>query len=261
MLEDALNSIKAHLYDRAVSPLMGSIIVSWVVWNYKLPLLLISKEPILEKYRIISEVLYATNASIYLNGLLYPILTAATYIFIYPYPAEFVFKFTRNRQKSISNIKRQIEGEALLTVKESMELRREIDKLEDEFMAILGKKEAEIEKLRNELNEMNVQGIGANTSSKEEGKKINSNKALNDTEHEILQLLDDSNASESTIIAIFEGRRSSNWVKYHIEKLEKLGLIRSATDDFGDDEWTITYNGRTYLIENQLDFENYALAQ
>lgn len=250
MLEDVFNSIKAHLYDRAVSPLMGSVIVSWVVWNYKLLLLLISKESFLEKYRIISEVLYTTKASIYLDGLLYPTLTAAAYIFIYPYPAEFVFRFTRHRQKSISNIKREIEGEALLTVKESIVLRREINKLEDVFIADLGKKDAEIERLRNELDERNVQNIDTSIISVEGVKKRKSNIELNEIENEILQMLEDSSVSESTIFRLFEGRKSSNWIKYHLEKLEKMGFISAMIDELGDEAWKITYNGRTYLIEN-----------
>lgn len=259
MLEDVFNSIKAHLYDRAVSPLMGSVIVSWVVWNYKLPLLLISKESFLEKHRIISEVLYTTKASIYFDGLLYPILTAVAYIFIYPYPAEFVFRFTRHRQKSISNIKREIEGEALLTVKESIVLRREINKLEDVFIADLGKKDAEIERLRNELDEKNVQNIDTSVISVDDVKNKKSNIKLNETEHELLQLLEDSKADESTIVRLYEGRKPPNWIKYHLEKLAKMGFISTVTDEFGDKAWDITYNGRKYLIENELAFESYAI--
>ncbi|MEH8161271.1 helix-turn-helix domain-containing protein [Aeromonas veronii] len=251
MLEDVFNSIKAHLYDRAVSPLMGSFIVSWIVWNYKLPLLIMSKEPILEKYRIISEVLYTSESSIYLNGLAYPTLTALAYIFIYPYPAEFVFKFTRNRQKSISNIKRRIESETLLTIKESVELRREIERLEDVFIADLGKKDAEIERLKVKLNE----STPAKIDTENEGGSIINNMLLNETEYEILSILEDENISESTIVRLFDGRRTTGWVKYHLEKLERLGLINKTRDEFGDEVWYITYNGRTYLIEKQLAFE------
>ncbi|WP_323945461.1 hypothetical protein [Aeromonas caviae] len=250
MLEDAFNSIKAHLYDRAVSPLMGSIIVSWLAWNYKFPMLLISKEPILEKYRIINEVLYSTDSSIYLYGVLYPILTALAYIFIYPFPAEFVFKFTRNRQKSISNIKKYIEGETLLTVKESIALRREIDSLEDIFIADLEKRDAEIERLKGQLNSSNGIENNSHSASREDVNNITKPMELDDAEYEILQALEDSDFPESSIIRMLEGRKSSAWVKYHIEKLKRLGFISSVRDEFGDHELTITYDGRTHLINS-----------
>ena len=115
MFDEILKSIKAHLYERSVSPLMGSFIVAWGVWNYKFFLVILSGMPVVDKFEMIEKTLFPTYMQMLLQGTLYPFLTAMVYLFIYPYPAKKVFEFSRNRQKEISDIKRKIEDETLLT--------------------------------------------------------------------------------------------------------------------------------------------------
>jgi hypothetical protein len=44
MFDDAIKSIRAELYERVASPLLGSFIVSWLIWNYRLILLIFFDE-------------------------------------------------------------------------------------------------------------------------------------------------------------------------------------------------------------------------
>ena len=154
MLDDMFKSVKAQLYERAVSPLIGSIVISWSLWNYKFILLMVSGLKVTDKYKIIDEVLFTTWQQAYLQGALYPIATAVFYLYLYPYPAKYVFEFTRNRQKEISDIKRKIEDETLLSVKESRAIRREIYALEEEMQKDIERKDSEIERLRKELEDI-----------------------------------------------------------------------------------------------------------
>ncbi len=150
MYSEAVKSVRAHLYERSVSPLMGSFIVSWVVFNYKFILLVFSGIPVVEKLALIDSTIFSTSYDIYLQGFLFPFGMSLVYLFGYPYPAKFVFRFTRNRQKEISDIKKEIEEETLLTVEESRLIRRELYKIEEELQQSITRKDSEIEGLRKE---------------------------------------------------------------------------------------------------------------
>ena len=57
MLDDLSKSIKASLYERATSPLFGAFVISWLAWNYRFVLTVISSMSAKEKfsYRVLSE--------------------------------------------------------------------------------------------------------------------------------------------------------------------------------------------------------------
>lgn len=242
MLEDTLNSIKAHIYDRTVSPLMGSIVVSWLAWNYKLPLLLFSKEPILEKFRIINEVLYSTNQDVYLNGCLYPLVTAGAYLFLYPFPAEYVYKFTRTKQKNMSDIKKKIEGETLLTVDESRRIHRAIDEAKEKHLAEIDSKNAEIKRLQDDIVELRKDNKTVEiqeTAAEAYDYKVKPEEEL------LLERLTKNGLTKSGIIGFFDADMDNNTVMYHIGNLENNGLIELDNNDV----YQITYEGRKYIIE------------
>ncbi len=152
MLDDIFKSIRAQLYERAVSPLMGSFVLSWSLWNYKFILLLFSEATIIEKYTLIEDVLFVTWPQILIGGFLGPLGTALFYLFIYPYPAKLVFKFSKNRQKEITNLKKEIEDETLLTIQESRTLRNAIRKMGDQFQEDFSGKDDKIKNLKEGLS-------------------------------------------------------------------------------------------------------------
>jgi len=41
MITDILNSIKANLYERVTSPLVGTFLFSWIIFNWRIPIVLI----------------------------------------------------------------------------------------------------------------------------------------------------------------------------------------------------------------------------
>lgn len=254
MLDEILKSIKAQLYDRAVSPLMGSFIISWGIWNYKFLLLVISGVTITEKYRIIDEVLFGTWQQIYLRGALYPIITSLVYLYAYPYPSKYVFEFSRNRQKEISDIKRRIEDETLLTAKESRSIRREIYALEEEFQKDLERKNSEIERLKLELEEIDK---GKSISIDQLAKSANSieptiDKSLPEGQLEVLKKVGESEGavSEQYLIDSESGSHIKN--KYNLEELAKNGYLERGYDRNMDIyTYDLTHKGRSYLVKNK----------
>ncbi|MFA0055373.1 hypothetical protein [Vibrio echinoideorum] len=163
MLADAMTSIKAYLYERAASPLLGSLIVSWCAWNYKFLLLWVSGMKFPEKLRYV-HVLYSSDYEIYLQGIVFPFLTSMVYLFLFTYPAEWVYRFSLDRQKVLNDLKNDKQENELLTVEQSKAVRNQLSDTERQFDEQLERKDRaievrdrEIEELRNQLAEKDKQ--------------------------------------------------------------------------------------------------------
>jgi hypothetical protein len=253
MIDDALKSIKSYLYDRAVSPLMGSFLVSWCTWNYRLILAFFSDVSILEKFRIIDEVLFENGSSILWYGVIYPLVTALGYIFIYPYPAKLVFEFSRKRQKEINNIKKTIEEETLLTVEESRSIRHEVYNLEDEFQKEISRKNIEIERLKIDIETLSSPSDQKSLTGKEILEKIDatSNDELDSEQIEILKLigLKPNGELEKNILSAFKAGHLK--AKYHLGELEKQGYLERDYDQSHKGyRLTLSHRGRALLVRN-----------
>lgn len=144
MIADTWTSIKAYLYDRNVSPLLGSIVVSWSIWNYKFYLLLVSSLTFPDKLRYLN-ILYSGYYECLFQGFIFPLLTAAFYIFAFPYPAELVYRFSLSKQKKLVTLKNEIEENTLLTIEQSRAIRHELFSSQEVFEEQLKRKDNAIE--------------------------------------------------------------------------------------------------------------------
>ncbi|WP_342040436.1 winged helix-turn-helix domain-containing protein [Aeromonas caviae] len=259
MFEEVSNSIKAYLYERAVSPLMGGFIVSWCLWNYKLLLLIISDTPVLEKFRIINEGIYPTHMCAIIYGIALPTITALAYIYIYPYPAEYVFRHSQKRQKRLSDIKREVEGNTLLSVNESRELRHKQYALEEQYNIEIDKKDNEIESLKKDIIALRKQNIMTSDDTRKNKTRWSPDGVnLTKEEEEILVNIEKHSMNENDIIEIFDNNISPTNIKYHIGSLEYHGLISAEKEkSTGYDLYSITHEGRAYIVEILKQGEHY----
>ena len=93
-MDEPIESIKTFFRDRTSSPLGGAFAVAWVIWNYKVVLILISSIPLRNKFAMISEQFsewdYCIEAWPILGsgeaiaGLLIPGAIAFSYLIFYP---------------------------------------------------------------------------------------------------------------------------------------------------------------------------------
>lgn len=125
MLDEILSSAKTTLVERLASPLLGSFVVAWCAWNYRFLIVLLSEKSITKTFELIDTVIFPTPLAVVTHGFLFPLISALVYVFIYPYPARFVYGFTRRRQKEINQLRQQIEDETPMTKEESRALRLE----------------------------------------------------------------------------------------------------------------------------------------
>lgn len=107
-MEDIIKSIKAFLYDRSSSPLFGAFIISWMAWNYRLLMLVLSDTEIDKKFKDIDKYFdpvvweigkysFSIPTEI-LNGFIVPVIFALTFIFLYPHAAQPVYRYSLKKR-------------------------------------------------------------------------------------------------------------------------------------------------------------------
>jgi len=165
MIKDALNSIKVYLYEKTTSPLLGAFAISWALWNYRFILVLTSSASVEEKFEIIGSQIFCSTDDYLLNGLLYPAITTLLYIFIYPYPARWVYSYSRNRQRELKEVRQQIDDETPLTKEESRAVRREALNIEITLQTEIDRRDHDIQRLKEEIESLsNVTTIQSSTT-------------------------------------------------------------------------------------------------
>jgi len=123
MLDDVINSTKQSLVERLASPLAGSFVVAWCLWNWKFLVILFSATTVSQTFDLVERLAFPDWTAIVMRGLILPLLTAVGYIFIYPYPARFIYEFNLHRQREIAQTKQRIADETPLTLEESRRIR------------------------------------------------------------------------------------------------------------------------------------------
>ncbi|MCE5364238.1 DUF1413 domain-containing protein [Pseudomonas anguilliseptica] len=170
-MQDIFNSIKAYLYDRAVSPLTGAFIVAWSAWNYRFFVVLFSdglKTPA-EKFNEINLLFEPYNFAIgnidllvsgkILDGALAPAALALAYLYAYPLFAKPVYEHSLKRQKELREIKQKQDDQKLLSVEESRELYRRLAQIKSKY-------QDEIDSLNNQVSSLNshIETLEKNTN-------------------------------------------------------------------------------------------------
>jgi len=252
-MEDLIKSIKAHLYERTTSPLFGTFSISWAIWNYKFLVVLASSMDANEKFNYISTFLYPNVSTCMLEGIAFPLLTTLAFIFIYPYPAKFVYEFTKNRQKELKRIKQEIEDETPLTIEESRKVRREMAMLEIEFGNEIIRKDSEIQRLKELVNEIKQQNhVDSQTETTEEKPSPEplQDKPLENIDSEKLDLLLLISMYDNPYEKDIVGRSKTSKVKteFNLGELENMNLVKSHSSLQGK-YYSITHKGRTLLIK------------
>lgn len=133
MLNDIKDSIKAKLYDFAYTPFMSSVLISWVVINHKYLLVFFADYDLEKKLALLKGWDFALHTPWVTlpcaMNVFEPILFGLFYVFVYPKISKEFYSYTLERTKELKKIKQDIEDETPLTVKESQDIRKEIDYL------------------------------------------------------------------------------------------------------------------------------------
>ncbi len=234
-MDDVVKSIKAHLYDRVVSPLFGAFLISWAIWNYRIIFVLLSSEVIPYKFNYIDEyyssMIYFGGLSIskcWAVGIAAPLLSALSYIYLYPFFALPVYKFSLSRQKKLADTKNEIEGATLLTLEKSRKIIQDAKRMQVLYDKKIDEVEEEIERLKGIISDQEKE-----ISALRENYKTKKNIALNDSNEEL-----------DIDQVIFDGIKS-------LSSGESFKLFEL----FGGDVWSSFNGGRRHALEKQFKID------
>jgi hypothetical protein len=157
MIDEMKKSISSTLYERTTSPFYGAFIFSWLIWNWNLVYFMF----------FISEKSLNNNKLEHINTHLInywkliplPLISTLFFTLLLPYLTNRIYSVHLKYKKWRNDEKIKIELKQVLTLEQSIELRQEILKLEEEFKKIIDRKNAEIEQLKfvvSEGNKMNI---------------------------------------------------------------------------------------------------------
>jgi len=217
MISEFVRTIRAHLYERITSPLAGALIISWCLWNYSVLIVLFSSLPPSEKIDLIQASLLDYNRS-----AIRPLLTAVFFVFLYPFPARFVYWFTRKQKKALRDIRQKIEDEELLTREESHNIRKEISKIKFEHDQEMARQSDEVNSLKELLTEKDKEIEQATTEFvqktdqlKNKEKELNNfKKLLEQKEGVIHELVEQKEVTHGELVFFDTFDTDQGWEQY-----------------------------------------------
>lgn len=257
MLDDLAKTVKAQLYERASSPLLGAFAISWAAWNYRFLLVLVSSMPTAEKFTYIDTNIFSSYQVIFLHGTFYPLLTTLSLIFIYPIPAKFVYEYWRTRQRELKEIQQRIDDETPLTREEARELRHETLNARLEFEQELERRSAEITRLKETIKELQPrEKVDADRTPKKPAKSMplkttETNSALDENQVQMLQKIAESGVGILKQSLLSLSGEDKILAEYNLGELEAKGYASAGySSELGGTALTATHPGRSYLINH-----------
>lgn len=149
MIDDVGKTIKAILYDRIVSPLFGTFLLSWCGWNWRLIILFLTDESttVEKKFEYVDTELYPGDWEMLSHGLLWPLLTTIFFLYLYPWIARFVYGHWREEQNRLKSLQIEKDGETPLKEEEAREIKSQALQAEFRYQEEREKREARIREL------------------------------------------------------------------------------------------------------------------
>jgi hypothetical protein len=261
MIDELVKTVRLHLSERLTSPLMGAYIVSWCLWNYKTILVLLSAEPVLDKFRILHDVVYPDWQHIVGPGLLLPLVMCLVYLYLYPYPAKAVYVYTRKRQREILEARRKSEDETPLTIEDSRKIKDQLAKAEIAHYEEIDRKDAEIERLKVQITNLRNELASARSNDEAAAKnpfrvdhrRTDAPSALPALLMEVLNAFAIHSAGYVHVGHLTSTLPTLDRVslEYALGELAQMNLLATRHDPNGITSYALTHEGRGVLMRTR----------
>ncbi len=153
MIGEFRKSINAILYQRVASPLYGTFILSWLIWNWQpLYITLFVSESKLEANKLSYIV---SNYNNVWNLIWWPLVSTLVILTLGQLIANGAFWLDEEFKNWRVKKRDDIQKNKMITVEESIELRTTIRNQNEEFQKFLSDKEAEVASYKSEVSGLN----------------------------------------------------------------------------------------------------------
>jgi hypothetical protein len=168
-------------------------------------------------------------------------MTSLAYVFLYPYPARFVYEFTLKRQREINEIKQRIANETPLTLEKSMQLQAE-------FVARERRSTEIIQRLNEEVTSLKAALDNKPDDSGSLSKTVHLNNELSPSEFSLLHLLSSSGGSANELEVIKKSGIERVKVEFDLGELLNRNLIARFNSSTGRSV-RFTHEGRRAFLD------------
>ncbi len=241
MFEDFIKGIRDYISDRFMSPLGASLTVSWCAWNYKALLIVFSGESAIRKIHLI-HLVYQDAGYSWLHLAVGPLITAAFYILVFPYPSNWVYSYSLRRRKEALSLKRSIEDQTVLTQEESRSIRARFEEIEREHTGEALRLNGRIDSLKDQLKQATSENddllrrlaeAGANSTSAESSQEDGdlSRIELGKVQWRVLDALGRHGTAVSIPTLSTELRLSEAVIWIVAGELQDIGLVHREDED------------------------------
>jgi hypothetical protein len=256
-MNDFYKSIKAILYDRITSPLYGTIIVSWLLWNWKIPYVtfFVSEEN-LPNTKI--DYILSTNKNI---GplIFYPLISALIIITIIPLISNGAYWITLQYDQWRIDKKNIAERKQILTLEQSIELHKEVENVNNSLAKTILTKDTEIKGLKMQISEASNQIDVKKTEINEINKTVKKLETDKTTKNKEIEKLNKDLIDSKQSLAEFQKLAISNLENARKDLKEliifdpktNLDYPAKISDFFSKGRWVNTYKDKNgqYIYE------------
>lgn len=256
MLEEIVESAKSQFVERLASPLIGSFAVSWCLWNYKFLVIVFSSAGVTQTFKLIETIVFPDMLTMLFKGLGLPLASAFLYLFVYPYPARWIYEITRKHAQAMDEIRKKYDDQELMPMEKARKLRAEIVIAEENHKKEIDRLTQEVDDLKSIQGELAAKHVGLNETQRLEVAAMQpdsmiaapdgswlSNRMLN-----VLKLFG-GEADRITERAAIDGSKLSTVeAKFVLGELVEHGLLTSPSSTASGSMYQLTQNGRRVLL-------------
>ncbi|ENG6063596.1 hypothetical protein ABUV39_003550 [Vibrio cholerae] len=152
MIKEITNSIKAALYQRVSSPLYGTYICSWLIYNWELVLpLMFGSKKFDERVLDLKSGISPEATGFEYKTIIVPLVITALLLALQPLLQRFIFIYTEwNRSEGLKKRDKYL-SETMLSLEQSNELRSSVQKFQQFHQEVLKNKDEEINEYKRQL--------------------------------------------------------------------------------------------------------------
>lgn len=153
MLSDFKTSIDKILHERLTSPFWGAFILSWFIWNWRIPYvsIFVDQDKLKEGTTRIDYIVTECLTTGWVNVLWLPLASTAIIILVFPFISNGAYWISLKFNKWKVDKKNHVDGQTLLTLEKSVQLREQLNNLTKRYDAITKDSEEQIRILNLEL--------------------------------------------------------------------------------------------------------------
>jgi hypothetical protein len=247
LLDEIITTVKQTLTERITSPLLGGFLVSWCLWNWRFLVILFSDATVSQTFEMVDRVAFPTTTAVITRGFFFPLATAAAYIFVYPFPARFVYWYSLRRQRETNETKQRHADETLLSVEDSRLLRAEYVERERKNTDLIQIRNNEIARLTAALDA--AEKVGPMPLLRA---AVEKDKSLTEAQAFLLTLLEKLGSPAPESVLIERSTQGKIPAEFNIGELERLKLLK-RNYDISESQYTLafTHEGRKALLETK----------